>query len=183
MRMKMKRFLMLSILPCVLSCGDKEPEDTGSLETDTDTDTDTDGDGPCEDVDSQHYEVLYTGRAYVDDMWNLTELTIADQASWDSFVAGFSFGNLSDTFTRDTFDWSIEKVAVASVYVGSTCGLSLTAADSCPIDGQPLLYLEVEDSSAGCDSVCDADDQVVHVIVVDAGADPQYTVNVTDGCE
>ena len=183
--MRTKQVLILGALSCALSCGDKDTEDTATTEADTDTDTDTDVDSenPCEDVNSQQYEVLYTGRAYVDDMWGLSELTISDQATWDSFVEGFSFGNLSDSFSRDTFDWSTEKVAVASAHVGSTCGLSLTTAESCPNDGEPLLYLEVEDSSGGCDAVCDAEDQIVYVIVVGASSNPQYTINIMDGCD
>ena len=162
----------------VAGCGDKET-DTSSV----DPSSPSQSENPCAQEDETGYEVLFSGGAYVDNLWNETSLIIQDQEAWDSFVDMLSFVQQSDSLPRDTFDWSTEQVVVASAFESSTCGLSVTVATSCIIDSQPTVYLEVEDSSGGCQSVCDAEGQVIYVVVLPAEVTPNVLVNMTSACD
>ena len=72
---------------------------------------------------------------------------------------------------------------VGSAYESSTCGFSLLLADACNIDDSAILHMQVEDSSGGCDAVCDAEGQMVHVVVAPSASTPEYSLHVTDACQ
>ena len=136
---------------------------------------------PCEGVSDSH-EVLYSGSGYFNEPIGTTGLTITDQAEWDDFVMGFGFTFEGDSFARDAFDWSVEQVMVGSVFLGSTCGLSIDVATSCVVGETAVLHMEVEDSSGGCETVCDAEGQQVHIVAAPVGFTPEYYLHITEGC-
>ena len=168
-----------------IGCTDKpsDPADTDDTNTGTDTATSEQGwTNVCSGMPDDGHEVLYAGVAYHDAMRDTSELTIDTQQDWDVFFADLLFLNLDETLPRDTFDWSTEHIAVSSVFESSTCGMGVLEADSCDIDGQAHLYLAVEDSSSGCESVCDAEGQVMLIVVKPAG-ETVFNQEVLPGCE
>ena len=177
-----KKWSVLMVIS-VLGCGEKstdtststeEPEDTGETSVPL-------IDNPCEGV-TDSLEVLYSGRGGLNEPTGTEGLTIATQEEWDAFVQGFWFGRDSDSFSRDTFDWSTEQVLVGSAFEASTCGFSLLLADACNVDDSAILHMQVEDSSGGCDAVCDAEGQMVHVVVAPSASTPEYSLHITDAC-
>ena len=175
-----------TLLPLILAmgCTEKTPDDTSTQDTDTDTDTaptEAPWNNICEGVPGDDHEILFSGYAYHDALAMNPELLISSQTDWETFESQLIFQNLSETLPRTTFDWSIEEVAVLSVYETSTCGLTLLAGDSCIINGQSQLYLAVEDSSGECDAVCEADGQVMLIVAKPIG-DTAYTQEVVPGC-
>jgi len=171
--MRIKYFLMTFLV----ACGGKST-DTSSPSSAVENPITN----PCEGV-SESYEVLYSGSGYFTEPIGTAGLTITDQSEWDEFVMGFGFTFEGDSFARDTFDWSVEQVMVGSVFVGSTCGLSIDVATSCEIDETAVLHMLVEDSSGGCETVCDAEGQTVHIVVVPAGVTPDYSLHTINGCQ
>ena len=125
---------------------------------------------------------MYSGWGGFDEPIGTGGLTITTQEDWDAFVSGFSFGRDSDSFSRDTFDWSTEQVLVGSVFQSSTCGLSMLVSAACNVDGEAIVHMQVEDSSGGCDAVCDAEGQQVHIVTAPSSLTPEYSVHITDGC-
>ena len=183
----MQKIWSLSVLITVLACGEK------STDTSSDTDTATEPgdtgetsspllDNPCEGS-TDSLEVLYSGRGGLDEPTGTSGLTITTQEEWDAFAQGFWFGRTSDSFSRDIFDWSTEQVLVGSAYESSTCGFSLLLADACTVDDSAVVHMQVEDSSGGCDAVCDAEGQMVHVVVAPSASTPEYSLHVTDACQ
>lgn len=164
----MRKMWLLTVL--LIACGDKS------------TDTSSSSVNPCEGSSAAH-EVLYSGSGYFNEPIGTAGLTITDQAGWEDFVAGFGFSSESDSFARDTFDWSVEQVMVGSVFVGSTCGLTIDVAESCEVDETAVLHMLVEDSSGGCETVCDAEGQTVHIVAVPAGVTPDYSLHTINGCQ
>lgn len=163
-------YLLMTFL---VACGGKSTDTSGPIENAITN--------LCEGVSDSH-EVLYSGSGYFNDPIGTAGLTITDQTGWDEFVAGFGFTFEGDSFARDTFDWSVEQVMVGSVFVGSTCGLSIDVATSCVVDETAVLHMEVENASGGCETVCDAEGQQVHIVAVPAGFTPEYSLHITDGC-
>lgn len=175
----------LWLVIALFACGEKstdtststeEPEDTGETSVPL-------IDNPCEGV-TDSLEVLYSGRGGLNEPTGTEAgLTITTQEEWDTFSQQFWFGRTSDSFSRDTFDWTTEQVLVGSAFEASTCGLSLLVADACSVEDVAILHMQVEDSSGGCDAVCDAEGQVVHVVVAPSSATPEYSLHMTDGCQ
>ena len=179
------------ILMTVIACGEKSTDtsiDTGTSTEETAETADTAEtsvpllDNPCEGI-TDSLEVLYSGRGGLNEPAGTGGTTIATQEEWDIFVEEFWFGRTSDSFSRDTFDWSTEQVLVGSTYESSTCGLSILAADACTVNESAILHMQVEDSSGGCDAVCDAEGQMVHVVVAPSAAEPEYSVHITNACQ
>ncbi len=139
-------------------------------------------DNPCEGI-TETYEVLYEGRASLGEPIGTAGLTIDSQEDWDAFVAGFYFGTEEDAFSRDVFDWTVEQVAVASIFSGSTCGINLLETGACSVDGQSVVHVHAEDSSSNCEVVCDAEGQQVYIVVVPSGGEPEYSLQLSSGCE
>ncbi len=159
----------------------------GEKSTDTAQTTDVNPvvvDNPCEGIaEAETFEVLYEGRAGLDAPIGTAGLTIDSQEAWDVFVEGFYFGAEGDAFSRDVFDWTVEKVAVASIFVGSTCSLSLLETSACSVDGNSVVHVHAEDSSGSCEVVCDAEGQQVYIVVVPADSDPEYSLHLSSECE
>ena len=171
------------MLMTVFSCGEKSTDTSMSTEEPADTGETSVPliDNPCEDS-TDSLEVLYSGWGGFDEPIGTGGLTITNQEDWDAFVSGFSFGRDSDNFSRDTFDWSTEQVLVGSVFQSSTCGLSMLVSAACNVDGEAIVHMQVEDSSGGCDAVCDAEGQQVHIVTAPSSLTPEYSVHITDGC-
>ena len=173
------------ILMTVLACGEKSTDtstDTGTSIEDTAVTSVPLIDNPCEGI-TDSLEVLYSGRGGPNEPTGTSGLTITTQEEWDAFAQGFWFGRVGDSFSRETFDWSTEQVLVGTAYESSTCGFSLLLADACTVDETAILHMQVEDSSGGCDAVCDAEGQMVHVVAAPSTAVPEYSVHITDACQ
>ena len=166
------------------ACGEKSSDTSVSSEEPSDTGETSVSlvDNPC-DESTESLEVLYSGWGGFDEPIGTGGLTITTQEDWDAFVSGFSFGRDTNRFSRDTFDWSMEQVLVGSIFQSSTCGLSMLVSAACSVDGKAIVHMQVEDSSGGCDAVCDAEGQMVHVVVAPSSATPEYSLHMTDGCQ
>lgn len=180
----MRRLWFGMVLTTVFACGEKVTDTGTSTEESADTGETSVAliDNPCEGS-SDSLQVLYSGRGGLNEPTGTGGLTIVNQAEWDAFAEGFWFGRDSDSFSRETFDWTTEQVLVGSTYESSTCGLSILLADACSVDESAILHLQVEDSSGGCDAVCDAEGQMVHVVVAPSSATPEYSLHMTDACQ
>ena len=184
----MQKIWSLSVLLTVLACGEKS-SDTGSDTSTTTTEPSDTGESPVPLIDNpcegstDSLEVLYSGHGGLDVSTSTSGLTITTQEEWDAFAQGFWFGRVGDNFSRETFDWSTEQVLVGSAYESSTCGFSLLLADACNVDNSAVVHMQVEDSSGGCDAVCDAEGQMVHVVVAPSASTPEYSLHVTDACQ
>ena len=184
-----KKWSILMVMS-VLGCGEKSTDTGTSTDTSaTTTETGDTGetsvpliDNPCEGV-TDSLEVLYSGRGGLNEPTGTDGLTITTQEEWDVFAQEFWFGRTSDSFSRDTFDWSTEQVLVGTAYESSTCGLSILAADACTVNESAILHMQVEDSSGGCDAICDAEGQMVHVVVAPSASTPEYSVHITNACQ
>ena len=186
------KWTALFSMALVFSCTEKpsDTEETDDTEQDTnDTDSATDTSTPeqtwsnlCSGMPDDGHEILYAGVAYHESMAMNSELLITNQQEWDAFAAELLLQNLDETLPRDTFDWSSEHVAVLSVNESSTCGMVVLEADSCIIDAQAHLYLAVEDTSGGCETVCDAEGQVLLIVAKPTG-DTSFNNEVIPGCE
>ena len=165
------------VVTTVFACDEKSTDTSTSTEDPEDTGETSVPliDNPCEGV-TDSLEVLYSGRGGLNEPTGTEGLTITTQEEWDTFSQQFWFGRTSDSFSRDTFDWTTEQVLVGSAFEASTCGLSLLIADACSVDDAAILHLQVEDSSGGCDAVCDAEGQMVHVVVAPSSATPECSL-------
>jgi len=121
----------------------------------------------CVDASTEGHDVLYQGRAYFD--MDGDALVIENEEDWVIFQEGLMLATTADTLLRTEMDWTQEQVVVASAHVASTCGLYTQIADSCTKDNVSILQLVVDDFSGSCESVCDAEDQVLLIVALPLG--------------
>jgi len=158
--------------------------DTGTDDTD-DTDPVARLD-PCEadatNAVAASVDVLYDSRTSLDwptgawETLGTDTLVITDATAWLAFEAAWGL-NL-----RDPDLYAQQVVAVFSTAT-STCGLSLTSAAAWDLgDGRLALDVDFDDSSLGCDEVCDATGFALWVAAVSNQLQPTTCVDVTGGC-
>ena len=130
----------------------------------------------CTDSSTEGHEILYQGRAYFD--MEGDTLIIDSEEAWALFQESVLLSSDSDSFLRTDIDWPQEQVVVASAFVASTCGLYIQTADSCTKDDSATLQLVVDDFSGSCETVCEAEDQVLLVAAVPLGEVDVHTTIV-----
>ena len=118
----------------------------------------------CLDASTAGHEVLYQGRAYYD--MEGDSLVLSNDEDWTTFQENLT---PTDSLLRTDMDWTQEQVVVASTHVASTCGLYTQIAASCTKEDVSVLQLVVDDFSGSCESVCDAEDQVLLIVAVPVG--------------
>ena len=134
----------------------------------------------CIDASIDGHETLYQGRAYSDIEGD--SLIIDTQEAWVLFQESLSLPTSTDTLARTDIDWTQEQVAVASAFVASTCGLYTQVSDSCTKEEISFVQLVVDDFSGSCESVCDAEDQVLLIAVVPIG-EVQVETTIVPTCK
>ena len=121
----------------------------------------------CVDASIEGHETLYQGRAYSDIEGD--SLIIDTEEEWSLFQESLLLPTTTDSLVRTDIDWTQEQVVVASTHVASTCGLYTQIADSCTKEDALLVQLVVDDFSGSCESVCEAEDQVLLIAAVPIG--------------
>jgi len=159
--MKTLQTLMISTLLCTLAC-------TGPEQL-------------CLDAPAEGHEILFAAGAFADSLIVESGIGITDQSAWDNFLGEFTTLNQGDALSRTEIDWSTEQVAVASVFVSSSCGLSVVIAETCEIDGATTVQLAVEDRSGSCRAVCDMEEQRLLIAAVPHG-ELRFVTEVLPAC-
>lgn len=134
----------------------------------------------CVDASTEGHETLYQGRAYSDIEGD--SLIIDTQEDWALFQESLSLPTTTDTLTRTDIDWTQEQVVVASAFVASTCGLYTQVSDSCTKEETSFVQLVVDDFSGSCESVCDAEDQVLLIVAIPI-AEVQVETTIVPTCK
>ena len=134
----------------------------------------------CVDANIDGHETLYQGRAYSDIEGDY--LIIDTQEAWLLFQESLSLPTETDALTRTDIDWTQEQVAVASAFVASTCGLYTQVSDSCTKEDISFVQLVVDDFSGSCESVCDAEDQVLLIAAIPIG-EVQVDTTIVPTCK
>ena len=123
-------------------------------------------DNPCEDSTDSSEVLGRSGWGGFDEPIGTGGLTITTQEDWDAFVSELSrLVVIQIVLVVIPLIGVQEQVLVGSAFQSSTCGLSLLVSAACNVDGEAIVHMQVEDSSGGCDAVCDAEGQQVHIVV------------------
>ena len=134
----------------------------------------------CVDASIDGHEILYQGRAYSDIEGD--SLIIETEEEWSLFQENLSLATTTDALVRTDIDWTQEHVVVASAFVASTCGLYTQISDTCTKEDVSIVQLVVDDFSGSCESVCDAEDQVLLIAAVPLG-EVQVETTIVPTCK
>ena len=137
--------------------------------------------GPGADA-SCEYETLYAGPGYSGWDW-YEDQVITDNETWQSYLAEFTPIIATESMARTEIDFTTEQVAISTHHEASTCGMSFDSAMACEEGGLITLHTVVNDSSHACDTICDAEGQVVFAVVTPAGADIAFEEEIGGGCD
>ena len=89
----------------------------------------------------------------------------------------------SEDFNIEAVDFDTTAVLVGSVFVSSTCSLSLDGYSVVMLeDGRALLDVRATDGSGACETVCDAEGHVGVLVGVDLAQEATVCTRRTDEC-
>ncbi len=143
--------------------------------------THLDEQGLCVDTEGLSpvdYDELVAIDGYIDSTATLEATGVASsQEAYDALQA--QVGALP------AVDFDTHRVAWASAYVSSTCGLRLDgySVTSTGTSAPPHLHVDVTDISGTCDAVCDAMGGALVVVAVETSQTPTVCRAQTNTCE
>jgi hypothetical protein len=128
------------------------------------------------------YQALFAG--HLDRPPYTTELlVISRQADLDAFAAATANGPVIPGSEAWQVDFSSHVVIAASVFVASSCGMTLDSYSVGQVGETVRLGVHATDHSGTCDAVCDAQGQLWTVVAVTRAQRISACIERTDVCD